>query len=424
MKSFFILLLITFAGMSNLHACSIFFAAKNAEVLAAGNEDWSDPFNKLWTKPATDDSFGMLLLGHSDFQVQAGINQYGLFFDFAVIPTAQGKNMRDKEKFNGDLFVEVLSKCKNVEEALAFFKIYAYPSAVHQALIGDASGASALLNQDAIIRNTQYYQISTNFNSCNIATGAYDCKRYSILDEGLSATDSISIPFFRRLLSRTHQEGEYPTQYSYIFDLKRLELHLYSFHNYEDVLILDLKTEISQKSYVKDLKSMFPKSFEELYFRTNHKDSLKQALVNIIKEKNTQYAIKAYEKYTTKFPETAAYPFLLWDVGAHMIQEGWVRDSAGHPFSYWWYPEQYYTWRSNHPHIRKALELFNYLENVPKEDERQQIGAYEMKGLIFLVLDDIKKSKTYLEKTLKVATPETGNYRRAEQLLSLIITTD
>nr|WP_321236919.1 carcinine hydrolase/isopenicillin-N N-acyltransferase family protein [uncultured Psychroserpens sp.] len=414
-KDFLALLIVLFCFYSyNLNACSFFCSARNGNVLMAGNEDWHDPFSKIWTRPSSSENYGIIYLGHSDYQAQIGINEHGLAFDFAAINQVEGKNNTGKTSFYGDLFSELLAKCKTVDEALKYLSAYKFHTPYSQALLVDATGNSILINQDAIIERRADYQISTNFNACQIQTKSYDCIRYNILDQSLSENNPISVSSFRTLLSRVHQEGTHPTQFSYVFDLKKGDIYLYAFHNYENVIKLNVKDELAKGFSLRNLKQLFPPSFEEHYFRTHHKDSLKQSLIKTAWDTEAVEALKMYSAYELKNPETGNYPFMLWDLGADIVKEVWIREAKGVPFHYWWSPKNYISWASNNPKLKEALKIFTFLENIPKDDPKQQIGAYEMKALIFHILDDKEKAKYYFLKTIEVSPENIGNYKRAK----------
>ncbi|MDB4293354.1 hypothetical protein N9954_08100, partial [Maribacter sp.] len=389
---------------NSAYACSIFCASKHGEVLAAGNEDWHDPFTKMWVKSSTEDSYGSVNLGHSDYQIQTAINEYGLFFDFAYIPQVVGKDMIGKIKFDGSLFPSILAKCKTVEEALLYLEKHQYESATNQVLLADATGNSVIVNQDAILkRGNDDFQIITNFNACDISSGNYDCRRFEIINEGLSTSSDISKDLFKSLLSRTHQEGTHPTQYSYVFDLKRGIINLYSFHNYENEVVINVNKKIANGFEMKHLKELFPVTFEEEYFRLHHKDSLKQSVINIIKSDGAEKGISFYKEYSKRNPKAASYPFILWDIGADFVMNSWIEESGGMPFDYWWHTKKYINWKTNNKAINDALDVYNQLESdISGDDPRQYIGVYEMKAFIYLIKGDKKNSKKYLKSTLKV----------------------
>ena len=414
-----IVLFLLFVFVGKTDACSIFSAAKQGTVLAAGNEDWSDPFTQMWVTEKTTNRFGMINIGHPDYQVQTAINEHGLFFDFAAIPEAEGKNLIGKEKAKFSLFSEISATCKNIEEALVYLNKYQYPSAYNQVLMADAQGNSLIVNQDTILLSTSDYQIATNFNTCRLSKGDYDCQRFSIIDDGLSKSDEISVPLFRRLLSNAHQEGPYPTQYSYIFDLKNGIINLYSFHNYENVVVLNVKEELNKGYKMVAFKDLFPIAFEEQYYRNHHRDTLTHKLIDIIKLEGADAGLNIYKKAVENNPEVAGYPFVLLSVASGLLQQSWFEDNNGKVFDYWFYPENILAWNSvDKNDLEDLLKIYNYLEaTIPPENPKQYIGTYEMKGLVFYMLDKKEKSKKYFEKTIEVAPSETSNYQRSQVFL-------
>ena len=400
-------------------ACTIFCSAKDDQVLAAGNEDWSNPFSKMWITEKTDTDYGIINLGHSDYQIQTAMNEHGLYFDFAAIPKAEGKNMKGKVKSKRSLFSEILAKCRNIDEALVYLNKYQYPSPYNQVLMADAEGNSIIVNQDEIRRSSKDYQIATNFNSCDLSSGMYDCERYEIIERGLSDSDEISVSLFRKLLSNSHQEGPYPTQYSYVFDLKNGVINLYSFHNFENVVTLNVQEELSKKYKMINLKDLFPKSFEELYFRTNHRDTLVHEIISEINKHGVDSGINLYKEAVINNPDAASYPFVLLSVGGALVHEAWFEDNKGKVFDYWFHPQNVLNWKSiNKDKIKEILKVYDYLEEtIPKENPKQFIGTYELKGLLYFLIDEKEKSKEYFEKTITVAPTETSNYKRANSFL-------
>jgi len=110
------------------------------------------------------------------------MNEYGLFFDFAAIPKIELKN---KEiDFLG--MNEVLATCKNIEEALVLFQKHKFSAPASQMLMADATGKSIIVNAETIVPKKGDYQITTNFNICDLADGKYHCLRYDKINKGLS----------------------------------------------------------------------------------------------------------------------------------------------------------------------------------------------------------------------------------------------
>ena len=151
----------------------------------AGNEDWQDPFSKIWVHEKSKDNFGVLYLGHSNYQVQFGINEYGLALDFAAISKIEGRNSEGKKDLDNDLSITILTKCKTVKEAILFLENHTYQSPYHQMLLFDATGESLVVNQDGIVKREGNFQVTTNFNYC-ISEERSTCERYEIINSKLS----------------------------------------------------------------------------------------------------------------------------------------------------------------------------------------------------------------------------------------------
>ncbi len=402
---------------SNLSACTIFCASSTEKKLMAGNEDWQGPFSKIWVHEISKDNYGVLYIGHSDYQVQFGINEYGLALDFAAIAKIEGTNLEEKKDLDKDLSTTILTKCKTVKEALFYLENYKYQSPYHQMLLFDANGESLIVNQDGIIKRKENFQITTNYNHC-IHEKKNNCERYAIVKSTMSQKSKISVPLFRELLSRTHQEDDNPTQYSYLVDATVGKLHLYSFHNYENEVVLDYKEVIKKGFMMKSLKQMFPDNYAEMAFRSHHKDTLKQTYIKRLYKEDTQAIINSYETMVKSKPEISNYPFLLLDISFALINEILIQENNGKPFDYWYYPsEEDLEFETQNHLLYKVLDLLTYLENVPKEDPKQNIGTFEFKGLIYSLLGKKVMAKKYFNKTIEVSPEGIGNYNRSKLFL-------
>jgi hypothetical protein len=59
------------------------------------------------------------------------------------------------------------------------------------------------------------------------------------------------------VLAATHQEGPYPTQYSNIYDLKNRRVYLFHYHNFEELLVIDLPEEMKKGVQSYEISSIF-----------------------------------------------------------------------------------------------------------------------------------------------------------------------
>ncbi|MEL6484016.1 MAG: hypothetical protein AAFP96_04125, partial [Bacteroidota bacterium] len=180
------------------NACSIFSASRNGKVLVGANEDGAYPFTYARFQPANKGRYGVVFFGYSDMQAQAGMNEHGLFFDYAAIPKISLDGPEGPIHCQG--FSDLLYSCKTVDEVLAKLKDRSFNIRTTQVLIADAKGKSITINAQGSVERNKDYQIITNFNACNIKDKNYSCLRYEKIDKALSSSTPISIDFFQSIL--------------------------------------------------------------------------------------------------------------------------------------------------------------------------------------------------------------------------------
>jgi penicillin V acylase-like amidase (Ntn superfamily) len=248
---------LTFADATE--ACTAFLATHGDMVLAGNNEDFFNPRTKVWFIPAAEGKFGRVYFGFDNFVPQGGMNERGLFWDgFATAPR-KVTGGADKPKYPGNLNDKVMAECATVEEVLAVFDKYNRDNMEgHQLLFGDAKGDSVIIEGDAVVRKKGRFQVVTNFRQSSTPVGQETCERYKTAVSMLENSDEVSVPLFRRVLMAVHQEADSPTLYSNIYDLKQRVVYLYHFHNFENVVVLDLAEELKKGKRELDLPSLFP----------------------------------------------------------------------------------------------------------------------------------------------------------------------
>ncbi|RPJ59804.1 MAG: hypothetical protein EHM23_12760 [Acidobacteria bacterium] len=259
------------AASSSVLACTAFCASNSRLVLVGNNEDYSNSSTKIWFVPAERGAFGRMYLGFDDFWPQGGMNEKGLWFDgFATSPVA-ARSSAEKPAFHGNIIDKAMAECSSVEEVVELFDRYNRRFLSRAVLMfADASGDSVVVEPDAFVRKKGRFQVQTNFHQSAVPAGPYPCERFRIATETLeTAGDNLSVELFRRILAATHQEGNNPTLYSSIYDLRRRVMYLYHFHNFENVVEIDLGQELKKGRHSIDLPSMFPKTFAAEAFQRN-----------------------------------------------------------------------------------------------------------------------------------------------------------
>jgi penicillin V acylase-like amidase (Ntn superfamily) len=243
-------------------------------VLVGNNEDYNNPRTRVWFVPSNGKDAGRVYVGFDNMFPQGGMNDRGLWFDgFATAPVESTRSLH-KPPLPPNFVDKVMAECGNVEEVVREFNRYNLRDLRRAVLMfADAAGDSAIIEPDAIIRKNGRYQVQTNFHQ-SLPKPEYSCDRFVVATEMLDkAGKDISIELFRRILAATHAEGKYPTLYSNIYDLKRRIMYLYHFHNFENVVVIDLRAELKKGRRTLELPSLFPRTIAaEVFQRSLVKD--------------------------------------------------------------------------------------------------------------------------------------------------------
>jgi hypothetical protein len=252
-------------------ACTIFTVAQGDKVLVGNNEDAPYSFpDKMWFVPAIGPAHARVCFGWYCF-AQGGMNDQGLFMDWAVTPNAGKKS--DNPPFEGNIVERVLANCSTVEEAVALFQKYAYPGNDAHFLIADRAGNSVVGEwvdgQFKAVRKSGPYQLITNFLLSDPKRGNYPCRRHATASEMLEKSGKISVEDCAAMLkavSADWSDGEARggTKYSNVFDLGQGEVYVYYRRNFDKPIRVNLAKELRKGLREVDLKEAFEQGLENL----------------------------------------------------------------------------------------------------------------------------------------------------------------
>lgn len=176
-----------------------------------------------------------------------GMNEHGLVVGMAAVPS--GNVQPDPKKENREsleIIREILDHARNIDEALALFErfnVLMEEVPIHY-LIASADGQSALVEyfqgQMIVTRPLGSYQVATNFLVAEAgADPSGNCWRFDRIEETLKANDGVlTIDSALALLSQVAQPN---TQWSAIYSLHNLEVHLVLGKDFQSVHHFDLK---------------------------------------------------------------------------------------------------------------------------------------------------------------------------------------
>jgi hypothetical protein len=238
--------------------CTVIYASDGEVALGGNNEDYPIPFTKIWFLPPEEGNFGRVYFGFENFIWSGGMNDQGLFFDALGVDQMVRVPRNGKPVYQGTLADKAMAECATVECVLQIFtdNNTLWDTWYHQFMFGDATGDSAIIEPLTVLRKEGQYQVATNFYQSN--SGPVTCHRYRTAVQMLENADAISIDLFREILDAVHQDDGSPTVYSNIYDLKQRIVYLYHFHDYDNVVILNLDEELAKGEHSYDLPSLFP----------------------------------------------------------------------------------------------------------------------------------------------------------------------
>ena len=379
-KTLSAIFVITFLFFTTLQssACTMVMASKDGLVLAGNNEDWKNPKTKAKFIPATTDEFGRVCFGFDDGYAQGGMNDQGLFIDANAISPTDYKSSPNKDNYSGPMIDYILATCATVNVAIAFFEKY-NTLGLRQARfpISDKTGASMVVEwaegKVQFVKPDSWYQVSTNFVFTNVKNKKYPCSRYNIADTLFQQATELSVGLIRAILSATHQEDNYPTVYSNIFDLKNGIGYVYNFHNFEEVWKFNLADELKKGEKTYDLPKKFSiTTHMAKVFKNSRQIAASEVLLKIIKKRGIKKAIERFHKMKKQYSKEYVYDFSEREIntfGYQLLRSNMIKEAieifklnvAEHPESWNCYDSLAESYMENGD---KGLSIKNYKKSI------------------------------------------------------------
>ncbi|MFW9939127.1 MAG: hypothetical protein ACFFD5_15885, partial [Candidatus Thorarchaeota archaeon] len=204
--------------------------------------------------------YGAAILGYSNVSglswFQGGMNEKGLAFDSTSVPHTT-PNLHSERPQN---LVPELFSCETITEVIdykAAHGVYQQEGSI-QSMYLDITGESVVFNigvdgEFDFFRNNNTFQLASNyyFNDTSRGNPSSDAiRRYNAAEQKLkdiNASSPLSLEYITNVLDAAHFEGPLVnTLYSNIFDVENGIIYLYYFHQFEEVVILNLEEELAK----------------------------------------------------------------------------------------------------------------------------------------------------------------------------------
>jgi hypothetical protein len=238
-------------------------------VWTANNEDGADgvgAFINVFPKTANG-KYGYYTLSHfsprfgEGGNIQGGMNEAGLTFDFNAIKWVENFDPKSKKVFpEGDeaILPYILANMDSVQEVISFFETYWFQNGFRgaQMHVADRHGRFAIISASGTqLMEKNHSLVSTNFDICGKEDGS-SCWRYPKATSKL-ATQKATLSTMMAICKETAQ-GE-ATLYSNVQNLTTGDIWFFSKYTPGATVKINIKKMLSQgrKSYAfNDLKSL------------------------------------------------------------------------------------------------------------------------------------------------------------------------
>jgi tetratricopeptide (TPR) repeat protein len=274
--------------------CTMVTAEQEGVVFVGNNEDATDPNTKVWFVPPEEGRYGGIYFGWDERWPQGGMNDQGLVFDIFRTPYLEIQRSQNKPRSEEFITRKVMADAATVKEALDILSQFNLAGLEYgQLMYVDRTGDAAIFEGDVIHRRNGPHMIATNFYLSQIEQAVgITCPRYKIADEMLT-TMTPSVETFRRILNATHFEGNWGgTQYSNIYIPEKGQIHLYHFHNYDEVVILNIKEELAKGARSMEIADLFPRNFAYLTYLEAQPETATEVLARTLKENGIEAAVE------------------------------------------------------------------------------------------------------------------------------------
>jgi hypothetical protein len=266
----FVLILGGFPGSPKLYACTIASAvAANGQVWNCNNEDGAlGVANFINVFPKSGEAkYGYYTFSHfspkqgEGGNIQGGMNEAGLTFDFNAINRVKDFDPKSKKAFPpGDdrILPHILATMRSVEEVVQFFEVYWFQNGFHSAQmhVADRQGRFAIISASGTqLAEKGQPLVSTNFDICGKEDGS-SCHRYPIAVAKLKKHGA-SLSTMMAICRETAQ-GE-STLYSNVQNLTTGDVWFFSNHDPRAPIKTNVRALLAKgrKSYTfSDLKSL------------------------------------------------------------------------------------------------------------------------------------------------------------------------
>ena len=252
----------------------MFKITKNGKTIVGNNEDFWNQNTRIWFEQGDETNYGVAYVGFDDFWPQGAMNEVGLVFDGFSMPYLEIKDTIGKKNPDKDFLQYIMKTCTTVDEVkeiLISWNLTGMETSMFYFV--DNTGKHLIAEGDSLMVGFKAYDIVSNFYPSQVKNlSEVKFKHYQKGRKLIENYYDTSIKFSSSLLDSLHQETDWGggTLYSTVYDLNNGLIYLYYFHNYEHMIIINLKEELAKENHFWIIPELFPMNTEGLKFYNNY----------------------------------------------------------------------------------------------------------------------------------------------------------
>ena len=252
MKKILILVMVGALAVKS-YGCTIFFLTDKDQSLFFSNEDYNNPNTNMWFRLGSADYYGAVYVGFTNAEPQGGMNTEGLSYDYWADAYHPYEMDRSKPMALGISAERMLESCKNVAEAIAFYKKYTEPGFSSATIfIADKTGASVIIH----VEDSQLV-----FSESNESRGWGAAEK--TFNKMYHEDSNVNLINGTEIMRNCTATGAYATKYSTIYNLRNGDIELHQFHRDVEPVKLNLFTELQKGAHIYTIPNINAEILEE-----------------------------------------------------------------------------------------------------------------------------------------------------------------
>ncbi len=244
------------------HACSMYKITKDGKTIVGNNEDWISPNSKFWFERGEKDQHDVVYMGQLNEFAQGAMNSEGLVFDgfandYLAINNNEGKLSIPIEEAVRNI-MQTMSSVSEVRDYLSNIDLGFLTTGM--IVFVDKTGDYLIVEGEELILGSEAEQCFSNFYYSQIeSTDEVELTNFRNGMKYLSESDgSASIDYTSQVMeSMMSPTGQ--TQYTTIYDLQKLTVRVYLFHDYTNYIEFTLDEKIQEGNHQVMIADLFPK---------------------------------------------------------------------------------------------------------------------------------------------------------------------